>query len=213
MSKEPKTPKPKTELLIKLLELKEQWSDSTIGHRQSQYLKMEAAMDVAVSIRNKLDALAELRTTQEVVPLSKTLTSKNWITVAVVSIMTAAKTERAIKEARRRARALDYLYFSENVKIKDIAATLKKRGGIQKIVAAAAKNEPRRKVAKTGPAKVKVRLSKNARGVTRRMKDGDKIVLHGLRTVDGDAVLIKIVKASGVMDANDNDNDDDNNWD
>jgi hypothetical protein len=130
--------------LKKLRKLQREYSGERRGYRDRQYQILAETMAIVVEIRGDEAATEAFSQLSKKVRPAGSQDSKSWITGAAVAYVTGAKSENAIKIAWKRARGLDHLHDFHGIPPEDIAAEIRKRGGIEAIARIAAEEDPRR---------------------------------------------------------------------
>jgi hypothetical protein len=130
--------------LKKLRKLQREYSGERRGYRDRQYQILAETMAIVVEIRGDEAATEAFSQLSKKVRPTGSQDSKSWITGAAVAYVTGAKSENAIKIAWKRARGLDHLHDFHGIPPEDIAAEIRKRGGIEAVARIAAEEDPRR---------------------------------------------------------------------
>ena len=126
--------------------LRQEHRKDTAGARERLYLRFGRAMALARKLRpggSRARTFYKLAN-KKIPKRSVAKLSKN-PTAALICYITCANNENAVKQAWKRARALDYLCDNQGVQPGNIATEIKKRGGMEAIVKVAAAEFPRRK--------------------------------------------------------------------
>jgi hypothetical protein len=125
--------------------LRREYKEERLGHREKKYRILAKALKIAIGLRSDvLSTKAFFKLAGKKLPGEMVDEPKN-LTAAVITYVTRAKSESAIKQAWKQARALDYLADNKGVEPKHIAKEIQERGGIEAIAKAAASEKPRRK--------------------------------------------------------------------
>jgi hypothetical protein len=193
--------------LKKLRKLQREYSGERRGYRDRQYQILAETMAIVVEIRGDEAATKAFSQLSKKVRPAGSQDSKSWITGAAVAYVTGAKSENAIKIAWKRARGLDHLHDFHGIPPEDIAAEIRKRGGIEAVARIAAEEDPRRQKsesdvgnggkAKTGKATsgkephrpLKAASADELAGVDQDDDPGDK---PGSSTLDDGTMLVGI---------------------
>lgn len=131
--------------LKQLQRLRREYDKERKDYHHRQYDILADTMATVVELRSDESAVkAFLKLSGKKSPPVKSKKVEDWLTAAVVTYVTAAKSENAVKLAWKRARVLDYLYDVHAISTEKIADEIRSRGGIEAIAKEAMKENPRR---------------------------------------------------------------------
>jgi hypothetical protein len=141
--------------------LRKEYEDDRAGYRRKKWRCLGQAMAIVLELKsNEKSAKSFFKLADDTLPEESDRKLRKNLTAAVICYIKSAKTESAVKQVWKEARALDYLIEIEEVEPDDIAAEIEKRGGIEKIAKAAAQQDPRRPKVKLGKKEAKPALQK-----------------------------------------------------
>ncbi|WP_338691750.1 hypothetical protein V5279_36100 [Bradyrhizobium sp. 26S5] len=135
--------------------LRREYKEDRAGYRKKKYRRLAEAMALVVQLRgDAAETKAFYELADKKLPKVPGSNLRKNLTAALICYVTCAKSENAVKQVWKQARALDYLIDDQGVDPKDIATEIPKRGGIEAIVKAAAQDSPRRnRIAKSKKSK------------------------------------------------------------
>jgi hypothetical protein len=141
--------------LVKLKKLKSDYKNERKGYRYRQYEILANTMAIVIELRSDESAAKGfLKLSGKKIAPTKAKKTDKWLTAAAVAYVTGAKSESAVKLAWKRARVLDYLHDFHGIPPEDIAAEIRKRGGIEAVARLAAEEDPLRPKSKSDAEKI-----------------------------------------------------------